>query len=396
MWVYKHDLFHRDRPEDLTLLRRRNGPTSREGRRRQLNDMLPPKASSVNHRSDDESTASSDGDCVILKSKKPDKKRPADVTPNSSVASAPRKRQALLWTTPLPDADNFVLRLDCKVDNSMMQPVLLTESDESDDQGSASSVVDELTNNQDQITVVLEVASQLDLHARRAMIGDRNSKSRSRRSNGVVTPSFAPLRNFMVPSGNLLTYDDEFEDSLDLVKDEDSHVPENSGFVSSDSDTSGIISACRFSAYTLPMANNTVQNIMDSVGIDNQNALITAAKVAIFCLSTSPPRLAESSYHFGRVSELLASCKNLSAEFSLYRSALSPLADNASCLPPVQFGGRHGESPGDATRVFRTFAINALQKLMACAILFVEDDKLSRDGDLEKLECALDAWQSFC
>ena len=50
-WIYKHDLFHRDRPEDLHLLRRRTCPGV-DGRKNRFSSVSSRKVDSIDNGND--------------------------------------------------------------------------------------------------------------------------------------------------------------------------------------------------------------------------------------------------------------------------------------------------------------------------------------------------------
>lgn len=379
MWVYKHDLFQRDNPENLVLLRRRACPTSDGRRQRPPLEKLSRQLSVETLKSDDDSTASF---AVGVATKQPVTVSGAkrQILSPSKLSDQPvAKRPALVWSSPdLTGYDEGAF----DVDTSMMQAVPLTESEDSDDQAS-SSKIDEKTEMEEQSVIVSEVASQLAQYARKAML--RRRGARSRRS-GIVTPSFGSSRSFILSSGNLLTYDDECHDGADLSETRArSHVFNRVGIPKSDvRDKRGNPEVFKQDlVVTRSHAEGIVKRLLVSIAKQDWYSLAVAANVALFCMVTCP--LHEKSLCNG-ISELFASCDRLAVEFKLYNAALQP-SENLVNLQQIW---EHEGSRCDAVRAFRIFAVNSMQKLLDKASL---SDNLPSDDDFATLEHTAAMWQ---
>jgi HSF-type DNA-binding len=370
MWVYKHDLFHRDRPQDLVLLRRRNGPASVDGRRRQQEDS-PPVAAVARRVGDDDSTASVEAESDVSDRRETRKKRGGQVAKVESDSPTPTKRPVLLWNTNVPHTgDGGDESPTCEVDDAVVQPVQVTESEDSDDSSSLDN-----DGSVEQANVVSEVASQLALYARRALLESSNTRSRSRRQQGAANPLFESLRLSPFSSGSLLTYDDEaWEVDESLLVD----CPERfTGIGRNDecgiSPSDSAEEDDEVAEYSASVASGIVQNILHDVGGLDQDSLATAVKVSVFCMSTCVPETRFGGNLLDGINAFLLSCDKLAAEFHLYYSALYPFDERANALD-VNGSGQHLVRAGDTVRVFRIFAINQMQRLVQSSNVVMGDD----------------------
>jgi HSF-type DNA-binding len=355
MWVYKHDLFRRDHPEDLALLRRRTCPTI-DGRRQPLSRPLLKKTTPS------EANKTKANDESIRKRRSPPQDFSRKFTPTL-------KRPSIDWTSSVSTEDS--------VEHASVPPVNtvpLTESEDSDDQAFLESP----SSLEDQSMVVLKIASQLAQHARNSYIGSRIS--------GLVTPPFVSSRRCSDFSGTLLTYDDEHERSTGIF-DHESPIKQrnvsNENFSQMD---------CRYDTSMLTIlsqskAEAVVQRLLDAVPSQAHGSLSAAVKVACFCFMTLPSNSETNLYD--AIREMLLSCNELQREFQLYKFALWPVAV-LSDSPLSKLA--HCESCKDAIRCFSVFAVNKMQLLShALSEAFFDSD----NDDLLTLKQAISSWQKF-
>lgn len=353
-WVYKHDLFKRENPGDLALLRRRTCPTL-DGRRQRMSRPAPQQQMrrqlSVETNSDDDSTPYL---IATVEAKPPvvisDKKRKMQSCTKRGGHPA-GKRPSLVWTSPSPFGDETAR----VIDTSMLQAVPLTESEDSDDQASAF-MAESKTEMEAQSIIVSTVASKLAQYAQQATRGYRTARTRS---SGTVTPPFGPSGSFGLLSRNLLTYDDELKEEVDLleVKAESSLFHRES---LKNSDERAKLGGTEGRQPNLVLsrsaADGIVQRVMRSIPEQEWGSLATAVKVADFCMITCPSN--EVCLRIA-MRELLASSQGLATEFQLYRLALHPSDDSSS-----QHIWEHEESRCDFVRAFGVFAVNSIQMLL--------------------------------
>jgi hypothetical protein len=380
MWVYKHDLFHRDRPEDLALLRRRTCPTI-DGRRQTLSRPLLKKTTSSAHltRSSNESSIVKPRAIINIHDKK---RQMASLLPNKLVEPA-AKRPSLI------DGRSLMT-----VDSDFPNPVPLTESEDSDDQGvTLSSFESRNSRAEDQAMIVLKIASQLAQHVRDPKNGSRIS--------GLVTPTYGASRNGSISSGTLLTYDDEGE-KMNYNYD---HVQESRfDFTPSLSDSNDHIRLIKpttkifgkHSPLSKSTADETVDRLSEALDIDTRSSMQTAAKVARFCMTTFPACYDVNGSN--PIRSLLTSCQELSTEFNSYRSALSPLTVQTRQINEYESYQRmwvHEESRLETARSFSVFAVNRMQSLLRA----IQDDTISyqieSNTDIIRLERTISIWQKY-
>ena len=381
MWVYKHDLFHRDRPEDLSLLRRRTCPTI-DGRRQSLSRPVLKKAINSNHttRNWNESTADKPRAIVSVNDKKC---QMASQLPKRTIAPIV-KRPSLFGGRSL-----------MTVDTLLPNPVPLTESEDSDDQGVTLSSSESRYKAEDQAMIVLKIASQLAQHVRDPKNGSRIS--------GLVTPTYGASRNGSISSGTLLTYDDEGEkmnytyDHLQESRFKLTHTVSDSN----DHIRRTLPNTKRFGKCT-PLsksaAEGTVERLIEALDIDTRLTMHTAAKIARFCMTAFPT--CSDVNRSNPIQSLLASCQDLSAEFNLYRSALSPLTVPTTQMNDYESYQRmwvHEESRLETNRSFGVFAVNSMQLLLRA----IHDDvspvsySIENKSDVGRLERTISIWQKY-
>ena len=375
MWVYKHDLFHRDRAENLALLRRRTCPTI-DGRRQSLSRPIGKKTKGLNNITRIESEDVKPNALVSIN----DKKRPMTSLFSKKSFESAGKRPSFIGGSSL-----------MTFDTDFPNPVPLTESEDSDDQGKTLSGESRDSKAEDQAIIVLKIASQLAQHVRDPKNGSRIS--------GLVTPTYGASRNGSISSGTLLTYDDE-GDTMNYIY--DPHVQESrSNSTPSYNDSNNHIRRSKpttkiFGVHT-PLsksaADATVDRLYEALDTDKFLTMQAAAKVARFCMMTFPDVNGSNP-----IRSLLASCQELSAEFYLYRSALSP-----STVPTTEINGFesyrrmwvHEESRLETARSFSVFAVNRMQLLLRA----IQDDVISYRNenitDIVRLERTISIWQKY-
>lgn len=379
MWVYKHDLFHRDRPEDLALLRRRTCPTI-DGRRQSLPRPVLTKATSSNH-STRSSNETSNGTKSRASISAYDKKRQMASPPFPKKSFQPlAKRPSLGGRTGSP----------MTVDTYFPNPVSLTESEDSDDQGIAFTSSERRSKAEDQAMIVLKIASQLAEHVRDPKNGSRIS--------GLVTPTYGASRNGSISSGSLLTYDDEGE-KMNLNYDhspEDSYTPTGTN-VSNELNSHTKPRSTNFENHT-PLSKlaskEAIERLVEALDVDTRLEIFTAAKVSQFCMMTFP-MCSDNEDGCIPIRSLLTSCQQLAAEFNLYRLALSPLTVPTTQYELFQHMWVHEESCLETTRSFSVFAVNRMQSLLRA----IHDDaiscKVENSNEIARLERTILIWQKY-
>jgi len=373
-WVYKHELFHRDHPEDLHLVRRRTCPGV-DGRKQRIartparrvsvegqNDIRSPDddLSEWSHEEEAAAMILAEGENSQNKKRRGNDKKP-------TVSKRPRNIT--------DDA------LGQEVDTSIID----SSENQVDDLAGPATV--DPADVAEQSMIVSEVAMKLEQCAKR---GGWSSRARVRA--GAVTPPYESS------STGLLTYDDEYQvsktgtggsrsssSSIGVITECDEKSVE-----SEEDRYSVVVAAASKSVYT-PMKTKeiTVQPLMSktsAVALTNRilertpaherEELAVPTVVAGFCMAHSPHGDKDIA---SKILHLIASCDKLSTEFQLYRSALQPSeasgpppkhgfftkpSDPKSHGPPtVQQTWERNAIRGDAVRDFKTFALNCIYSL---------------------------------
>jgi hypothetical protein len=364
IWVYKHELFHRDHPENLFLVRRRTCP-GLDGRKQRFSRFTHRRVTPEQGREEDDDDDADDSSSIESTAS------PVESSTNRVIMRNKRGfQEAGLASPPAPSKrvssgcspnSSSVTRL---VDTSMVQPSNeISENEDTDDHTSKSRA--ERMSVAEQSMIVSEVAMKLEEYARKAMKGRSGSKSRR---SGVVTPP-------TVSTSSLFTYDDEF----DLREDEDQLLSSLRTLTKasiSQSHLSPLVATRRTAFFdreaptATPLTDNqTALSITNDMVLNSpehlRSSLIAPTAVACFCMSTSP--LGEKNFST-KILHLVASCDKLCEEFQRYLSALHP-AERVEGQGPMAVLQRVWEreaSREDAVREFRTFAVNCLQKLLTC------------------------------
>ena len=376
MWIYKHKLFHRDRPEDLHLVRRRTCP-GLDGRKQRFSRFSARQLSGGGSASDDDEESSVEAVVAIEVSVSSEISVKRDLDTSAREHPEPKRVRKVLSSEPPIEEQR-----DIFVDTSM-----LNEADagvEDGEEVSSQSAKDERLEAAEQSLIVSEVSKKLEQFAKRAAYGGSGSRSK-RGGTGVVTPPFGSAHHFS--STALLTYDDEYlaqseedrKDALWVITDSDSLAGE-------DQPLSSIIVTPEkrkvvVAVENVATAQSIVSRIMESRSSDKREELVAPSSVLGFCVATAP---------FGdenlcsKILQLLASCEELASDFHTYRAALRP--DTISGRGSLQQIWSRESSRVEAIRDFKTFAVNVFTKFLEAS----DNDVIS--GDRVILERTAEAW----
>jgi hypothetical protein len=378
VWIYKHNLFHRDRPEELYLVRRRTCPGV-DGRKQRFSRLSAQRLSSKFHdnsnsNSDAEDDVSSSGedasvgeimDAVTAAKRKRE-------APPATVLSSKKPRSTILPPRVENLPQKFVELDTSVVSDPAPSPTsvkaLLFDNDEPADDSSTSRKHDRMEMMQ-QSLVVSEVASKLEEYVKKAM--KEKGLSRTRRGgSGIVTPPFGTSGRFTMNSSDLITYDDEYDvdegASLGVVSDADDSMSVEDTLRSIDKDM-----------MVAPVTDvETVKRIRFEIlrraNASNEEVIRACANVAAFFMLTAPNE--EPDDCCPKILELLSTSTHLEAEFYFYRSALHPSLFLDSEMRNGQFAQFHsvalrnslsgGTGRLQALREFKVFSVNLIYKLL--------------------------------
>lgn len=382
-WVYRHNLFHRDRPEELHLLRRRTCPGVDGRKQRPDLDIRSLEAGVRSNsprridedQSDDSVVGSSVGTTPPNRRTKKHRKVkvvnniiPEDVSNPSLLGVVDsRAKRGVNFIRPSDASDLDVnssmgilshLKDDTSIDSSLIDRKKLSDANsaavfEKRNSVSSGDEDDEPHDSKrrrlersEQELLVTKVARQLDEHAKRAFA----QKGVKGRRVGTVTPPFSSD----TMKYHALTYDDEIE----MYKSEESddgvytNISRRSlGYVvvtdGDDSDdeyytkhveTANLLGIQSVTAeqqparkplekFTSPPVSDTfvISTVAQKFRLCVESGLkkddcILAAAVAQFCMSTAP----QDPLLGKKAVELMTGCERLAQEFRLYKAALSP------------------------------------------------------------------------
>jgi len=393
VWIYKHNLFHRDRPQDLYQVRRRTCPGV-DGRKQRFSRLSAQKLSkkfqeggASSNTSEGENDSSSEDDTFERQRQKKLVHYDVDIFSSRMLLSSKRNKNGDIHGHIRSSKKARLLpESEFEVDTSMISnptpsptsvKALIYEVDESGDDGSASEKSAK-TEMMEQSVIVSEVANKLEAYVKKAM--KKRGISRTRRgSSGIVTPPFGS--SFTMTSRDLITYDDEYNQektsTSDIVSDVDESVSEEASNVTSseagyDKDMSV--------APVLDIA--TVKHISSEI-LQRANPLNTevmraCANVAAFFMCTAPKEDPEQCS--SKVLQLLATSRQLESEFYFYRAALHPTLFLES-LPNSGISENHDDFTDDQStalrntlargagrleslREFKVFSVNLIYKLL--------------------------------
>ncbi|GKY94606.1 hypothetical protein MPSEU_000426100 [Mayamaea pseudoterrestris] len=364
VWIYKHELFHRDRPEDLHLIRRRTCP-GQDGRKQRVNRLSKSQLNGEESDVSVEEASVTDGIGLTSYKKHVLEDVPASILNKRSRRMSNDSELSRTGTASV------------HVDSSLKDQVASAEPTD------GAEIVDSLSLD---LMTVSEVSDRLEERARKAR---GLSFSRAGRRSGVVTPPYDGS------SVGLVTYDDECNyDSDDLLL--GGPIPPMrlslaSVTVSNDSsaghgDESQVVKVTPPSKIKRPqtppvketsLAALMVKNILTRIPEDYRHDFAAHATVARFCMATSP---SEDSDLSSRILQVMSTCNELWKAFQHYRSALNPGAPISSMqrVWQLEFSRAH------AIREFKTFAINCIQHLLQSRFVDL-DEKLV-------LEATADLW----
>mmetsp|Transcript_48060 Transcript_48060/g.116770 ORF Transcript_48060/g.116770 Transcript_48060/m.116770 type:complete len:465 (-) Transcript_48060:248-1642(-) len=435
VWIYKHDLFHRDRPSDLHKVRRRTCPGV-DGRKQRfsrlseqrLNSLadakstnssssptsnagsLPFRQDSVIHRGVQDEPSVSDDDCLMDEFGPGTMEKDAYFSPSMPSVSAvpvggwPKKFE---FRTSNDYHQNFTTSLSPSITTDTISDDIVTphgvagnslfgnhggvsaEGDENHHYGEgAGEVLDakdrktRRTEMMQQSLVVSEVAAKLEEYVKKAMM-ERGITSRNRRGgSGIVTPPFGTAHTMT----DLITYDDEY-----LYEEHNSTMDVGA---SRNKDGRGAMRTIACSPRTVESKDDDIssppittdddiqritQDIVRKSSLGNEEVLHACANVAEFFMCTRPDERPEDCCE--KILQLLSTSQRLQTDFCLYRMALQPdvqyakvglLENCALYLRTSLLGGAAGRL--ETLRDFKVFAVNLISGLLVEDV-FQSDDR---------------------
>jgi hypothetical protein len=386
-WVYQHHLFHREKPENLHLLRRRTRP-----------------------QSPDEPAPASEKKNPMVGTRRSSRNASANATDSSSGDDASQKSDAgLIRVAKRKTIQEHVADLK----RSRVSGKAWYEEEKKSDDPSDGQTMLPRHELAEQSLIVSEVARRLDEYAREAKKPGGLARLRASETGGVVTPlgGGGPCYHYVASgeagAGQLLTYDDEYEIILGPVPrkllrrvSSSSSVDSEAGDLASTTDEVTIVSESStpdrshskmdlvFSppVKELMVADAIAKKIASIGGIETEGATATAS-VAKFCMATAPNGGSDLS---SKIYQLVSSSDRLTFEFQRYRTALHPLERSADSQASYMFGESAREknavslqqiwagvsSRNDAVRDFKTFAVNIMQDALEMhPDVFTEEDQ---------------------
>jgi len=376
VWIYKHKLFHRDRPEDLHQVRRRTCPGV-DGRKQRFSRYSAQKISNSEkmQSSDDENSLGSSSD-----EEGESKKRSMD---ESRGSDSKRSRRSLWYGGNSKTSNDEKVFVDTSVITSTTSPTSVRESSASlfqkeiDDDDSSTNKKNNRMEAIEQAMIVSEVASKLEEHVKKALKGRGGSRTR-RGNGGVVTPPYGSYQKFKMSSRDLITYDDEYKATYPARTCEPDEKSIASVTVAEDDVSAS--SAIPKQFITAPVEDvEMVKSICEEIrrhaqeSFRNPDYSLACVNVAEFFMSTPPSEDVQNVSK--KVLELLSSSSRLAADFHFYRAALNPSsANNGEPEASNLFEERHAmalrrslqgiASKGDAVREFKIFCVNLIYKLL--------------------------------
>lgn len=386
VWIYKHNLFHRDRQEELHLVRRRTCPGV-DGRKQRFSRMSAQRLSSKfavdsANNSEDEDDLSSSGEDASVVDNTLTRKRDMPLT---TIMPAAKRSRSIM-----PSSETSKIQLDTSAFNkisssSSSESVVVSPQDSDDlaDDSSTSRKYDRIEMAQ-QSMVVSEVASKLEAYVKKAM--KEKGLSRTRRGgSGIVTPPFGTTGRFTMNSSDLITYDDEYEildgsGSLAVVSETDDNMSlEDADSIENDAtippvEDVEVVKRIRF-------------EILRRATDANEEVVRACANVAAFFMLTAPNEDADECCP--KIVELLMTSQQLEGEFYFYRAALHPSLFLESSAPQGKFTEKHsvalrnslngGFGRAEALREFKIFSVNLIYKLLGLNGSFDIQEPLSGD-----------------
>eukprot|EP00548_Thalassiothrix_antarctica_P009170 CAMPEP_0194160804 /NCGR_PEP_ID=MMETSP0152-20130528/78586_1 /TAXON_ID=1049557 /ORGANISM="Thalassiothrix antarctica, Strain L6-D1" /LENGTH=510 /DNA_ID=CAMNT_0038870521 /DNA_START=732 /DNA_END=2261 /DNA_ORIENTATION=+ len=410
-WVYKHRLFHRERPEDLHLLRRRTCPGV-DGRKNRFagyprklvdsenrDDSFPNEAN--NQKSSDEESLDDNNESEDMRQQKACFGEEKDENALKCCTKEPKQTDCL---SHRQYDENVILDLSLvespkesnPPDRKLSADPLTSKENEGVESGSE---VDERLARREQAHVVSQVALKLEEYARKA----KRSLGRTRAGGGIVTP---PLGGGHLPSGHytrsLITYDDEYDTlTSGRASSAVTIVTDSEGYNNKECSLHPITPLSRRPTIIFdkpPVPNvHLVKNVSEQILHFNQDhsGNLASAAVACFCMSNGPDE--QESEVCVKILELLLNCDKLAQEFMQYRCALQPLdcsstSLNSTFCSSVQRNDstvfsihqiwERAASRRDAVRDFKTFAVNYINTVLQ-KISFSEEQAIAMQKTAE-------------
>ncbi len=420
VWIYKHNLFHRDRPEDLYQVRRRTCPGV-DGRKQRFSRLSAQKLSkkfqeggASSNTSEGENDSSSEDDTLERQRQKDLQHDGVDIFSSRMLLSSKRNTNADIHGHIRSSKKARLLpESDFEVDTSIISnptpsptsvKALIYEVDESGDDASASEKSAK-TEMMEQSVIVSEVANKLEAYVKKAM--KKRGISRTRRgSSGIVTPPFGS--SFTMTSRDLITYDDEYNQektsTSDIVSDVDDSVSEEASNVTSletDYDKDMLVAP----VLDIDTVKHISSEILQRANPLNTEIMRACANVAAFFMCTAPKEDPEQCS--SKVLQLLATSRQLESEFYFYRAALHPTLFLES-LPDGGISTNHDGNFGftddhstalrntlargagrlESLREFKVFAVNLIYKLLRKNGSFAQVESLSSSDNAILLHTA--------
>lgn len=405
VWIYKHNLFHRDHPEDLYQVRRRTCPGV-DGRKQRFSRLSAQKLSknsgNSSNSSDVDNDSSSEDDYF--------ERQQHDLFGARSLLSSKRNSSNSLSHMRGSKKARLLPESDFEVDTSIISnpapsptsvKALIFEVEESGDDASTSGRSGML----EQSMVVSEVATKLEAYVKKAM--KKRGISRTRRGgSGIVTPPFGS--SFTMTSRDLITYDDEYHEektsSTDIVTDvEDSVSEEGTNAINVDAglDKDMLVAP----VLDIDKVKHISSEILQRANDLNGEIMRACANVAAFFMCTAPQEDPEQCS--SKVIQLLATSRQLEADFYFYRAALHPslfldstpsgsasdsLDGNFDFTDSQSMALRNTLTRGagrlESLREFKVFAVNLIYKLLKKNGNFAQVESLSSSDNAVLLHTA--------
>jgi len=416
VWIYKHNLFHRDHPEDLYQVRRRTCPGV-DGRKQRFSRLSAHKLSkkfqegsaagaSSNNTSDGENDSSSEDDCFERQQQQQHETDDVGLFSSRSISSSKRNsnnshshaghmrssKKARILTEPDFEVDTSIISNPAPSPTSVKAHIFEVEESGDDISSCEKSAKTEMLQ---QSLIVSEVATKLEAYVKKAM--KKRGISRTRRGgSGIVTPPFGS--SFTMTSRDLITYDDEYNQdknssSSDIVSDFDDNASEEGSNVRNahiDFDKDMLVAP----VLDIATVKHISSEILQRADPLNGEVMRACANVAAFFMCTAPKEDPEQCR--SKVLQLLATSRQLEAEFYFYRAALHPTLFLESSLngriPDIHDGSSgftdsqstslrntltRGVGRLESLREFMVFAVNLIYKLLRRNGSFAQVESLS-------------------
>lgn len=413
VWIYKHNLFHRDHPEDLYQVRRRTCPGV-DGRKQRFSRLSAQKLSKKFTEGEQDVVNSSDGDNDSSSEDDSFQQQHENgVGPyNNELLSSSKRtggnghmsahmrssKKARLLPEPEFEVDTSIISNPAPSPTSVK--ALIFEAEQSGDDASTCEKSAK-TEMMEQSLIVSEVATKLESYVKKAM--KKRGISRTRRGgSGIVTPPFGS--SFTMTSRDLITYDDEYNEDTttsDIVPDSEDVVSEVDDSISTPSFDKDMLVA---PVLDIAIVKHISSEILQRANSLNGEAMRACANVAAFFMCTAPKEDPEQCS--SKVLQLLATSKQLEADFYFYRSALHPTlflepsSRRVSNSYDESFDFTDSQSTAlrstltrgagrlESLREFKVFAVNLIYRLLRRNGNFAQVESLSSSDNAILLHTA--------